>query len=133
MKVPVWLVPSLLVPFAFAAPSVPAQAPEQNEDEPQIAARDTPQQDASLSEDELETFADIYVELEQTLSKYEAEISTVETEEEARDVQVRLQQESYEKIEQHGWTPEKYNRVIQTVNADPMLLERALALIEERS
>jgi hypothetical protein len=87
----------------------------------------------NVSDDELETFADIYIELEDTLGRYEEELAGAGSEEEAQQVQVKMQQESFDKIAEHGWTPDQYNRVVQAVNADPNLLQKAVALIEERS
>lgn len=91
------------------------------------------QQGTEVSEDELDTFAEIYVELQETATKFEEEMASVETEEEAQDVQSRMQQESIDKIAEHGWTPDQYNRVAQAVNSDPALIERTLSLIEEKS
>ncbi|MBN1238268.1 MAG: DUF4168 domain-containing protein [Gammaproteobacteria bacterium] len=90
-------------------------------------------QATDVSEEDLDTFAEIYVELQETATKFESEMSEVEDEQEAQEVQSRMQQESIDKIAEHGWTPEKYNRVAQTVNADPALIEKTLALIEEKS
>jgi hypothetical protein len=87
----------------------------------------------SLSATDLETFADIYADLEKTSTEYEMELATVVSESEARNLQTRMQRESRRKIEQRGWTEEKYEEVNETVNSSPVLLERALALINERS
>ena len=125
---------SLVAAAALAmAPAALAQQPAPPPDQP--VPQEDPQQQvpADVSEDDLETFADIYVDLEETVTKFESEMSSVETEQEAQDVQVRMQQESFEKIAERGWTPEKFNMVVQAVNSDPTLLERALQLIDERS
>jgi|GEM_PF-3169482 hypothetical protein len=86
-----------------------------------------------VSADELETFADIFVAIEQTTFEYQMELATVASEQEARSLEARIERATQEKIEQRGWTKEKYEAVSDTVNANPQLLDRALALIEERS
>lgn len=118
---------------SIAVGQEPAPPPQQPAPPAEQPAPDTPPEGAAVSDEDLETFADIYVDLEATLNKFEEELAAVETEQEAQDVQVRMQQESFDKIAERGWTPEKYNMVVQAVNADPQLLQRALELIEERS
>lgn len=86
-----------------------------------------------VSADELETFADIFVAIEQTTFEYQMELATVASEQEARSLEARIERATQEKIEQRGWTMEKYEAVSDTINANPQLLDRALALIEERS
>ncbi len=87
----------------------------------------------SLSQDELETFADIFVDLEKTSTKYEMELATVANEREARVLQTEMQREEQQALEKRGWTQAKYEAVNEAVNASPELLQRALALIDERS
>ena len=86
-----------------------------------------------VSADELETFADIFVAIEETTLEYEMQLATAASEQEARNLKSRLQRATQQKIEQRGWTQEKYDAVNETVNASPALLDRALALIDERS
>jgi predicted secreted Zn-dependent protease len=69
----------------------------------------------------------------QTADRYEQEIAEVESEEQAQEVQTRLQQESIQTLEKHGWTPEQFNRVAEALNRNPALIERTLRLIEEKS
>ena len=108
-----------------AQPLPPSQEPQT----PPAAAE--PQ--VEVSDQEMDTFATIYVELQETASRYEQEIAAVETEEQAQEVQTRMQQDSIETLEKHGWTPDKFNRVAQALNQNPALVERTLRLIEEKS
>lgn len=128
---------SLAVAVTFGLGSAAwAQQPEPGQPPappPAQAPAPSVQQGTEVSEDELDTFAEIYVELQETATKFEEEMASVETEEEAQDVQSRMQQESIDKIAEHGWTPDQYNRVAQAVNSDPELIERTLSLIEEKS
>jgi hypothetical protein len=114
---------------AMAQQPAPPAPPPAQPPAPQV----DPSQGQEVSETELETFVEIYVDLQETAEKFQTEMSAAETEQEAQEVQVQMQQESIEKISERGWTPEKYTSVADAVNSDPTLLERALALIEQRS
>jgi hypothetical protein len=102
----------------------------------QPAPRGAPQagqtQEVQVSDADLEKFVDIYVDLLDTEAKFEREIAGVETEEQALEVQERMQQEGLGKLARHGWTPERYVLVAETIGADANLTERAVALIEAR-
>ena len=87
---------------------------------------------AEVSDGDLEKFADVYVALQETTSKYEAELLGVETEEEARDVQLRMQKESIDTVARHGWTADEYLALADTINTDPQLVEKTRRLIESR-
>ena len=134
---------SLLTPLTAAAmlafaPQLNAQEPAQEPAPPasppaQPPSPDAGQSQAEVSDQDLETFADIYIELEETLSRYEEELAAASTAQEAQETQARLQQDAFDRIAEHGWTPDQYNRVAQAINASPALRERAIALIDERS
>jgi hypothetical protein len=67
-----------------------------------------------------------------TEAKFEQEIAGVQTEEQALEVQGRMQQEGLGKLARHGWTAERYVLVAETIKADANLTEKAIALIEAR-
>lgn len=112
----------------LVAGTLAAQPPTQGPQEP--AQTETA---IEVSDQDMDTFASIYVELQQTADRYEQEIADVENEEQAQEVQTRMQQESIETLEKHGWTPDKFNRVAEALNQNPALIERTLQLIEEKS
>jgi hypothetical protein len=89
-------------------------------------------QEIEVTDADLRKFADIYVDLLDTETKYEAELGSAETDEQARDVQARMQLEGIEKLTRHGWTAERYVRVGEVIQADPTLTAKTLALIEDR-
>lgn len=125
----------LSAPWATAQQQQPAQPPAQPPQQAQPPAPGQPGQGQAaeqITDEELETFADIYIELEETLGRYEQELASAESDQEAQEVQTRMQEESFETISDHGWTPSDYNRVVQAVNSDPNLLQKAVALIEDR-
>jgi len=106
-----------------------APAPAQEADDSELALLDTEAE--AVSSSELETFADIFVDIEKIASEYEMALAAVESEEEARELQARQQRETRDAIARHGWTEQQYEAVNETINASPELLERALALIDD--
>lgn len=110
-----------------------AHVAAQSSDETQTALLDPSLRAAGITSEELEVFAEIFVDLEKISMKYEMEFARVGSAQEAHDLQTQMQRESQEKIAKHGWTEGKYEEVNEAVNASPELLEHALALIEERS
>ena len=89
-------------------------------------------QEMQLSDADLEKFADIYVDLLDTQDKFERELESVQTEDQARDLQTRMQLESVAKLERHGWTAERYVLVGEAIKANPQLTEKTVALIEKK-
>ena len=86
----------------------------------------------TISDAELETFATIYAELLDVADKFEAQIESAQTEQQALEIRERAQTESLAKVTQRGWTPEKFNSVGEAINNDPALTEKAVKLIEAK-
>jgi hypothetical protein len=89
-------------------------------------------QEVELSDADLAKFADIYVDLMDTQATFEQELEKVQTEDQARALQTRMQEESVAKLARHGWTAERYVLVGEAIKADPDLTEKAVALIEDK-
>ncbi|HEX9877871.1 MAG TPA: DUF4168 domain-containing protein [Gammaproteobacteria bacterium] len=92
-----------------------------------------PEAAPEVSDAELDTFTTIYLDLQELNSRFEAEMSSATSGAEAQEVQTRLQQETANLIQGHGWSLEQYNLVAQAINADAELLDQALELIAEKS
>jgi hypothetical protein len=90
-------------------------------------------QEVQLSDADLEKFADIYVDLANTDAKFEDDLAGAQTEDEAREVQARMEEENVAKLVRHGWTPERYVSVVKAINSNPQLAEKTLAIIERRN
>jgi hypothetical protein len=88
-------------------------------------------QAAQVSDQDLETFASIYEDLQSSATQRQAELARVQSEDDALKIQARYQQESLATVAKHGWTPQKYNAVASAISADPELAERAIALIDD--
>lgn len=88
-------------------------------------------QSARISDDELQTFVQIYTDLQESKSTHEAALAAAQTEEEAAKIQEDFQKEGGATLAKHGWTADKFNSFVRTINADPELAERVSALIRE--
>jgi hypothetical protein len=115
---------------AFAA--APTSFAQQPADPASPPAAQGPVETVEVTDEDIEIFATIYVELQRTAERFEQEISEVESEEEAQAVQARMQQASIDALARHGWTPDRFNQVAEALNRDPALVEKALRLIEEK-
>lgn len=103
---------------------------QQGQPAPQRDAPQAPQsQDVQVTDADIEKFADIYVDLQDTADEYESKLANVKNESEAQELQSKMQKESVDKVTKRGWTPEHYVTVAQAINADPQLAEKTLALI----
>lgn len=98
----------------------------------QESAAVPPADRVQVSPAELERFAAVFLALQRKATEYEAQMLRVKTEEEARDVQAKMQQESVAAVAQHGWTPEEYVAVAQAIDADPALAAQTRRLIDSR-
>ena len=112
----------VLASGAFAQQPAPRSAPPAGQ-----------AQKVQLSDADLEKFADIYVDLAKTEAKFEGELAGAQSEDQAREVQARMEEENVAKLARHGWTPERYVLAVQTINADPQLAEKTLAIIERKN
>ncbi|MEX2494677.1 MAG: DUF4168 domain-containing protein [Woeseia sp.] len=91
------------------------------------------QQAASVSQGDIEKFAQIYVQVEETRSELALEMNDAATPEQAQEIQARMQQEIVAAIDDHGWSVDKYNEVATAISNDDEMRSRALDLINELS
>ena len=112
-------------------PSDPAVQP--GAEPPVPPSAEAPLGPEDITDEDMETFATIYVELQATAERYEQEIAGVSSEEEAQAVQARLQQESIDILQRNGWSPDRFNRVAEALNRDPEKVQETLRLIEEKT
>jgi hypothetical protein len=88
-------------------------------------------QQAEVGEQDVQKFAEIYVEIEKTRNDLSREMANAETQEEAQDIQARMQDEIIGKIEDSGWSMAQYNQVANAINNDPQLREQAINHIKQ--
>lgn len=88
--------------------------------------------DVDVSDEELETVAEVYLKLEEVQEKYREDFNETQDPEAAQELQQQLQQEANQVIEDHeGITPDRYDEIIRAAQADPELRDQLLAKIEE--
>ncbi len=115
-----------------AASFVLASAAVAQQPAPRLPPQAGQSQEIQLSDADLDKFADIYVDLLDTEAKFEEELAGAQTEEKAREVQTRMQEESVAKLARHGWSAERYVLTGEAIKSDANLTERTIAKIEER-
>jgi hypothetical protein len=84
-----------------------------------------------ISDDDLQTFAKIYNDLQESKSKHEAMLASAQTEEEAGKVRAHFEEDTASTLSRQGWTADKFNSFVTRINADPELAERVSTLIKD--
>jgi len=82
-----------------------------------------------VKEADLTKFARIYVDVQQTREEMSVEMSQAQTQEEAREVQLKMQEEIERTIQDHGWTVDKYNQTATMINANPDQRDEVLDMV----
>lgn len=88
-------------------------------------------QETQVGEPEVRKFAEIYVEIEKKRGELSREMANSETQQEAQDIEVRMQDEIVSAIQNRGWTLDQYNQVANAINNDPQLREQAISHIKQ--
>lgn len=110
---------------ATASPEAPPTQP------PAPPQQQAPETDVSGSE--IETFAEIYVDIQDVRQGFGEQMANAEGREEAQAIQAELQEKTIAVIEDHGWSLDKYNTVAAAITADPDTKQEAIELIREKS
>jgi hypothetical protein len=106
---------------------------------PLTDAQDLPKQSQSaeptkLSDKDLIVFAKAYVAYQKLRQTYEPRLGKIQDPKEKQKLQQEGDAKVIEALEQHGLTPQSYNRLFAAVNGNEQLRQKALKLInEERS
>ncbi|MFW6192550.1 MAG: DUF4168 domain-containing protein [Gemmatimonadota bacterium] len=90
-----------------------------------------PQQETEVSDDELETFAEVHIDVQDIREEMNRTVQESEDPEEAQAAQQEANQEMVSVIEDHDMTPERYTQISQAINQDPELQEELQKLVEE--
>lgn len=91
------------------------------------------QQQVQVSESDIQKFAEIYIEVEEARNELSDEMNEAANQEEAQEIQARMQEEIVATIADHGWSVSRYNEVATAISNDPELRSEALDLINELS
>lgn len=101
--------------------------------DPQVQEQAPAAAQTVLTDAQLETFADIYVEMQALEQELTQSVAEAEDQAAAREMHRGAEQQMIGIIEEHGWSIDDYNTVAQAINASPELRMQAVALINERS
>ena len=102
-------------------------------------AQDLPKQSQSaeptkLSDKDLIVFAKVYVAYQKLRQTYEPRLNRAKDPREKEQIQREGDLKVREALEEHGLTPQSYNRLFAAVNGNEQLRQKALKVInEERS
>jgi hypothetical protein len=97
------------------------------------APPDPGQQTAPVSQADLQKFAEIYVDVTEVRNKMSLEMSEASSQEQAQEIQRRMQEATVAAISERGWSVERYNDVANAISNDPELRTKAVDLINELS
>lgn len=117
---------------AYGQVEPPASPPPEPQQQPTMPAPPAGEQ-ATVSDADLQKFAEIYVEVEEARNELTLEMNEASSQEEAQDIQARMQEQIMAAIADHGWSVDKYNEVATAITNDPELRSEAIALINELS
>lgn len=112
-------------------PTPPPPPSQQQQPTPPPAPQQ--QQQVQVSESDIQKFAEIYIEVEEARNELSEEMNEAATQEEAQDIQARMQEQIVATIADHGWSVSRYNQVATAISNDAELRSEALDLINELS
>lgn len=119
--------------FLFAALMTAPVATAQDQDPP-AAQDDAPAPavvDNDFSAEELDAFAEAYVDVEEVQARYLAEHAEIEDPEEAVRIQSEFEQEVAGAVEARGLNAESYDAIVRTSQTDEEFAQALLARIAE--
>lgn len=101
-----------------------------SQETPPPPPQEQPQVEIDFTDDELDSFAEAYVDVEALQAEYQAEFGAVDDPEQAQEIQQRFQTDVLQTIEAQGLDAERYDQIIQATQVDPEFTEDVLVRIE---
>lgn len=109
--------------FMLAAPAIAQQGvPQQPQQQPPP--------DVEVDDDELDTVAEAYVDVQMLTSEFNQVVQDAEDAEEAQAIQQEFAERANDVVSEHGITLERYDLVVRAATADDDLRQRLLTRIE---
>lgn len=107
------------------APAAWAQGQQQQQQRP-------PAPEVEVDDNELQTVADVYLEIETIQSEYRPKMQQAEGQEQLQQLRMEFQQEVNTKLqEEEEITPDRFNKIMRAAQADKELQGRLMSAIEE--
>ncbi len=88
-----------------------------------------PPVEIDFTDNELDAFAEAYVDVEALQAQYQSEFGAVDDAEQAQQIQQRFQIDVLQTIENQGIDPETYDQIIRATQVDPEFTEDVLTRI----
>jgi uncharacterized protein DUF4168 len=96
-----------------------------------LLAQTTPGQPANLDEQQLRSFAKVYVQVEKIRETYEPRAKGASGPEEGKQIQQEAQSEFQKVLTKEGLTEENYTKIFQVARADEGVRKKVLQMIAE--
>ena len=97
----------------------------------QPGAEQPPAQQTDLSENQLRSFAKVYVQIEKILKTYEPQLKQAKTPEEGQQIQNEQTSKIQQALTQGGVDAQSFHRIVQIANADDGLRNKIIGFIDE--
>lgn len=105
------------------------QAPQTPPQQPSMPPSAT--QATEVSSSDIQKFAEIYVNVEETRKELSQKMNEAGDRQEAQEIQAEMHSEIVSTIKDHGWSLNRYNQVATAINEDPQLRQQAMDAIEQ--
>lgn len=103
----------LALTFVAFATNIDAQEP--------MPAEPPAEAQIEIEDEELRTFTEIYIEVEETLGEHERAVVELDDPEQAAQMEQETEAEVSATVEEHGMDPVRYSEIVEALNADPLL------------
>ena len=94
-------------------------------------AQEVPNQQSKIDPTQLKSFARVYVEFEKIRDTYEPRLNKAQGDQETEAIQKEAKVKIDEALAKEGLSRETYSQIINTLNTDSELREKAMQLIDE--
>lgn len=119
---------------AWAQDEPPPESTDPDQQDTVPKTTEAPQQQDTMpdvSEEQIEAFAQAYVQLSQVREEYTARVQAAENQEQARELQQEANDAMTAAIEEAGLSVEEYQQVALAINANAELRERVTEMLSE--
>ncbi len=117
-----------LLLLGAAAAATSGNAPPGRADAP-TASPQTTTETAVPSAADIAAFAQIYAALAAARARFERELGNARTAADVQSLRCRLRAAQRAALARHGWTAQRFSRMAATLDANPAVVERAIAVL----
>ena len=100
----------------------------------QVFSQNVPKQQTNVNDEQLKSFAKVYVQVEKIRQTYEPRVKEAPGPDEGKQIQQEAQSKFQEVLTKEGLSEENYTQIIEMARADDSLRKKVLQMIvEERN